>query len=124
MKLTARTPLRLHLTAALAALATATVGLGLFPSTSDDDLEEAERALQSAPDDPKLLMAAAEAAFSGDDDDAALWYAELAKLMAGDGREAKAVDKRLKVTSSVMAWSPSMGLPTSIMRMCDGLISS
>lgn len=113
MNLTARHRLRLHLTASLAALVTATVGLGLFPSTTDDDLEEAERALQSAPDDPKLLMAAAEAAFSGDDDDAALWYAELAKLMAGDGREAKAVDKRLKVLRDEIGVDlPSLGTAT------------
>lgn len=113
MKLSLRTHLR-HLPAtAAAAFVTATIGLGLLPAASADDLEEAERALQSAPDDPKLLMAAAEAAFSEDDDDAALWYAELAKLMAADSRQAKTVDKRLKaLREEIGVELPSLGTAT------------
>ncbi|MGD2017498.1 MAG: hypothetical protein PVJ89_05245 [Planctomycetota bacterium] len=101
---------RPHLLRAVAGLLTCTLGLALLPLPAPDDLEDARRALQQSPDDPKLLMDAAEAAFSEDDDDAALWYAELARLMAGDGREAKAVDKRLKaLREEVGVELPSLG---------------
>lgn len=113
MKLPVRRSLRRHLSTAGAALVTATIGLSLLPAAPPDDLETAKRALQSAPDDPDLLMAAAEAAFSDDDDDAALWYAELAKLMATDGRQAKAVDKRLKeLREEIGVELPSLGTAT------------
>ena len=99
------------LAAAGLALLTCSVGLALRPSA--DDREDAERALQAAPDDPTLLMAAAEAAFSDDDDDAALWYAELASLMAKDTRAAKAVDKRVRVLREEIGVElPALGTAT------------
>ncbi|MEM9381157.1 MAG: hypothetical protein AAGB93_14490, partial [Planctomycetota bacterium] len=60
------------------------------------DLAAVRKELEIRPDDSKLLLEAAEAAFAEDDDDAALWYAELARLAAPEGKEAKAVGKAMK----------------------------
>ena len=113
MKLFLSTSLRPSFATVAAALVTATIALGLLPAAPADDLADAERALQSAPDDASLLMAAAEAAFGEDNDDAALWYAELAKLMAPDGRQAKSVGKRLKeLREEIGVDLPSLGTAT------------